>query len=176
MSTGLMAIGMLGAESILGYQADKEQSDAKRAWQTYSNTMTDLSQAMNQNAITQNEILALETSADVAEDIQIDRLRAEGAAQVSAAASGIKGRTIRMGIFDIYRSASIAEGRRTRALDNKFLAFDQQRRSSSMTAALRKNYSFIPKPSLTNTIIGFGSKLEATGIFDPIKPTQTKKK
>ena len=158
MNLRLIMTGMQALSSISSYGADKDQSKAQRVWQQYSNTMTDLSDAMMQNAITQNEVMALEASTDLGMDIQTDSLEAEGMAEVAAAAAGVKGRTVRQAKLDISRSASIAEGRRTRSLANQFLSFDQQRRTSRMTAAMKKNYSYIPKPRLSSYIMDAGVK------------------
>lgn len=40
------------------YAADSVQSKAQKAWQRYSNKMTELSATVGQNAITQNEWMA----------------------------------------------------------------------------------------------------------------------
>lgn len=176
MSIGLMAAGIFGAQGILGYQADKEQSKAQRVWQQYSNTMTDLSDAMMQNAITQNEIFAMEASTDLAQDIQIDVLQAEGAAEVAAAAAGVKGVSVRQVQFDIHRTASIAEGRRTRSLANQFLSFDQQRATSVMTAEMKKSHSFIPKPSASSYLLGTAGKIFGALNTPAPTPSALKKK
>lgn len=159
---------MLGLNMLQGaaqYEADKEEAKAKLAWQKYSNTMTRLSDAMNQNAITENEIITMDAFAEQALDIKKGLLATTASAEVSAAAAGVKGRSVNQSLFDIQRNANIAEGRRQQSLQNAFASFDQQRQSSAMSAALNQDYTYIPKPNFmsymlkaaTNSAQYFGS-------------------
>ena len=152
----MLFAAMLGLNMLQGaaqYQADKAEAKARKAWQRYSNTMVNLSNSLNQNAITDNEVMAMQESTNQAIDIKKDYLQTAATTEVSAAAAGVKGRSVNQALFDVQRNANIAEGRRQGALENAFLAFDQQRQQSSMSAAMQKDYSYIPKPKFASYML-----------------------
>lgn len=147
------ALAMNVGSSLLQYGAESAQAKAQRMWQAYSNKMTRLSDANNQNAITQNEVMTMRSYVDQAIDIKQDALSTAGSITVSAAAAGVKGRSVNQTLFDAARSASVAEGRRQMALQDAFLSFDQQRRQSAFSSALNQDHSYIPKPSLASSLL-----------------------
>lgn len=151
---GPISMGLQSLSALTSYQADKKQAKYQQAMAEYNNTMTALSDAASQNAITGNEILAMEASAAVAEDIQLNELDAQGAAAVNAAVSGVAGRSVATQVFDIKRSANVAEGQRVQDLSNQFLAFDQQRRTSALSSKMQQTSPYIPKPSLSKALMG----------------------
>lgn len=146
-----LAFAALGAVSQ--YSADKGAAKAKRAWQAYSNTMVRLGDRINQNAITDNEVLTLDDSAEQAFDIKKSLLQSEGAIAVAAGSAGVRGKSVNEAVFDVQRSANIAEGRRQKTLAASFLSFDQQRRQSTFAAELNQDRSFIPKPKFSTYLL-----------------------
>lgn len=151
-----LGMDMLGG--FMQYQSDKAEAKAARAYQKYRNTMTNLSNAINQNAITTNEIMSNDAFTREAVDIKKDYLAADANATVSAAAAGVKGRSVNQSLFDIKRSMDVAEGLRQENLRNSWLAFDQQRQTSAMDAALQQDHSYIPKPKLASYLLNAASK------------------
>jgi len=148
-----LSFGLNMASAFGSYQADKASSKAARAWQAYSNTMTRLSDAVNQNSITTNEILSNQASADQAIGIKQSNILTQAQAEVSAAAAGVKGVSVDDVMKDINRNAAVAENARQNDLAASHLAFDQQRRSSSMSAAMQQDYSYIPRPKLGSYLL-----------------------
>ena len=149
-------LGMNAASSLLSFGAQSAQAKAQRAWQAYSNTMVRLSDAQNQNAITTNEVLAMKASTEESIDIQKDFLQSSASAEVAAAAAGVTGRSVSQAMFDIQRSANLAQSRREESLRNQFLSFDAQRKQSTMSAAMQQDHSYIPKPSLASSLLQAG--------------------
>lgn len=153
-------MAMMGAK-VLGaigqYQADKARNKAERAWQAYSNTMTRLSDSVNQNAITSNAILAMETS--VAQGLQIERNAIDASAQVEndAAAAGVTGRSVNRVMFGVMRNAAERENERQINLRNSRLETDQQRLNSRMSAEMQQDYTYLPKPKLASYLLGAAS-------------------
>jgi hypothetical protein len=139
-----------------GYEADKAQYKAKKAWQAYSNTMVSLGAALNQNIITDNEIIARGTFAQEAFNIKRNKLEAEASVEVNAAAAGVKGRSVNQSLLDVQRKAAEKEHMRTIAFDNAMLGFRQQRVNTEMSAAAQKDYSFLPKPSRLGGLLQAG--------------------
>lgn len=157
---------MVGSKFLGGlgdYANAKAESKAKRAWQRYSNTMVRLSDGINQNAITVNEILASDASAQQAFDIQVGELQAGSSTEVAAAASGVKGRSVTAALYDVQRNANIAEARRQEELKNTYLSIDQQRISSAMSAAMQQDHSYIPKPNFFQTMLKSGMEAWQAG-------------
>lgn len=153
------------AQAALGFLSDRAKSKAQKAWQKYQNAMTNLSNAESQNAITMNEIFANQASAMQALDIRKSFLATEATNEVSAAAAGVKGRSVNQVIFDVQRTANIAEANRIETLNTTNLSFDKQRQGSAMSAAMQQDYSYIPKPSFLGSMLGaaMGSYGSTTG-------------
>lgn len=127
--------------------ADKAQYKARKAWQTYSNTMVRLSDSMNQNAITTNEIIAQSAFAEQALGIKRSSILTQAKSEVAAAAAGVKGRSVNQSMIDIQRNAAARETERQTSLSNANLAFDQQRLQSRMSAEMQQDYTYLPKPN-----------------------------
>ena len=172
-----LSLGASMLSGFMSYQADKAAAKAKRAWQAYSNTMIRLSDAQNQNAITTNEILNQQASTDQAIGIKESNILTTAQAEVSAAAAGVKGRSVDMVMLDINRNAAVAERQRETSLINANLSFDQQRRSSSLQAAMQQDYTYIPRPKLgsyllsaaaTSTLGGGGKQSNQPDIQKPV--------
>lgn len=138
------AMNFIGAEA--SYQADKAQWKAQTAWKKYQNTMVNLSNAINQNAITTNEVLAQKAFADQALKIKQGGIITQARVEVAAAAAGVKGRTVNQAMFDVQRNAANRERERQDSFVAANLAFDQQRLQSSMSAAMQQDYTYLPKP------------------------------
>ena len=139
--------GMNFLQAGMQYDADKQQHKAQVAWQKYSNTMVRLSDAMNQNAITTNELLTQEAFANEAMKIKRGSLLTLAKVETAAAAAGTKGRSVNQAMLDVTRNAAVRESERQTSLRNANLAFDQQRLQSGMSAAMQLDYTYLPKPN-----------------------------
>lgn len=140
-------------QGFAGYNAASAQAKAKEKWQAYQNTMLQLSNAQSQNAITDNEIMAQQAFADQGIGIQKSNILTSAKAEVSAAAAGVKGRSVDQAMLDINRNAAAAERQRQIDFANSNLAFTAQRAQSSMSAAMQQDYSYIPKPKLGSYLL-----------------------
>lgn len=128
------------------YQGDAATSKAKRAWQKYSNTMLSLSNAMQQNSITTNQLLASDAFTNQAIQLKKEGIMTSAATEVAAAAAGVKGRSVNLAMRDVKRNAANREAERQEGFKNTMLAVSQQRQNASMSAAMQVDYSYIPKP------------------------------
>lgn len=140
--------GLSMVSSLMSYSAQSQQAKAAQAWQDYQNKMVNLSNAVNQNAINTNETLSNEAFANQAFNLQRGGLVSEAHAEVSAAAAGVKGRSVNDAIVDAQRTTAQQEYQRQQAFVNAGLSFDQQRIQSTQSAAMNQDYSYIPQPSL----------------------------
>lgn len=154
----------------MAYSDAKKSSEAKQAWQSYKNTMTQLSNVNNQNIITTNENLARSKSIDQAFQIDRSEYITSAQAEVSAAASGTGGRSVNAVMFDIEHNASVAQSRRRQDLEDQYLQFDNQRQQSQFQAAMSMDYSPIPEPNPATYMLNFATdayKLYKSGTPKP---------
>lgn len=148
---------------IMSYNSQMKTAKAKRAWQAYSNTMVDLSNAVSQNTITDNTLMAEASFAQEAIDIRRQNLVASASTEVQAAAAGVKGNSVERSLVMVSRNAAEAERNRQIKRESTLMAFQQQRVNAGLQAAMQKDYSYIPKPSFLGTM--FESVSKAAGHF-----------
>lgn len=162
MLAAMAASNALSAASQ--YSADKAESKVRRAWQTYRNTMTRLSDAVSQNAITSNELLSNAAFARQAMQLQKATMATEGSAESSAAAAGVRGKSVNQVVLSIQRSSAEQERERQIQLETSWMASDQQRLNSAMSAAMQQDYSYIPKPKASTYFLGAAMKTATQGM------------
>lgn len=146
--------GMNMLQGMMNYNADKAQAKAQRAWQKYSNKMVDLSNSVNQNAINTNELLAADSFAAQAVQLQTDTALTTAKAETIAAAAGVKGRSVDRTLHQIMNNSAQREAERQEAFRVSKLGFEQQRQQMAMSAAMQKDYSYIPKPKAASYLLG----------------------
>ncbi len=140
------------------YRADKAKAKAQKAMQDYRNKMTNIANAINQNAITQNTTLQVQQSAKQAVFMRRDELSIAGSTAVAAGAAGVRGRSVNATFLDVQRSAGMQEKQRADDLQNYFLQEHQQRLSSTLSAVQNQDLSVIQKPKLSTYLFGAAMK------------------
>lgn len=162
---------MLAAQTLMNfasagskYKAAKQQYKAEKAFQDYRNTMTRLSDAQSQNAITTNETMS--NAAFARQAIQLDKatIGTTGKVAVSAAAAGVRGRSVNQVLIQVQRNSAQQERERQIALESSWLSFDQQRKNSAMSAAMSIDYSYIPKPKASSFYMDAAMNSMQTGM------------
>jgi hypothetical protein len=141
----------------MDYSDAKKAADSKRAWQTYKNSMVQLSNQNNQNIITTNENIARAASVDQSFAIERSEYLTSAQAEVSAAAAGVGGRSPNDVLFDVERNASGAQARRKLDLQSQYLQADNQRKQSEFQAAQSMDYSPIPEPNPATYMLNFAT-------------------
>lgn len=149
-------VGLSFVQTGLSYFAARKEAAARKAMQNYTNQMLALSNAFNQNAITENEIQARQGFADQAILNQRNALQQSSAVENSAAAAGVEGNSVNQAIFDVTRQAAMVESRRQIEYANTMLSFDQQRMGSNFSAAMQRDNSIIPNPDIGSMLLGAG--------------------
>lgn len=153
-----LAVAGQFASGLMEYQADKATAKAQKRIQAWRNTMTNLSNALNQNSITQNQIMSNEASRRQALDIQTDAMTSTSSLMVEAGAAEVAGRSVNQAVLAIKQSADVAEGIREQNLIDSWAAYDTQRVQSGFDAALQQDHSYIPKPNLGTYMLKAGIK------------------
>ncbi len=116
--------------SLLGSSQKNSTAADNRALTEYQNRMRLLSNAANQNTLTQNENIAIQESVQESINIQKNSIRAQGMATVSAAAAGVTGISVGQALLDITRDSAEAEQTRQFNMYKDFANISAQRESS----------------------------------------------
>lgn len=145
-SLGSGASGLFSTWS--DYFAKETSAKNSTAFQNYSNSMTDLSNAVNQDSITLNQIQYIDASAQQSGKIQTQGMTAAGSVEANAAASGVRGNSVNVNLTHVEGSAASAEYNREREFKYAMLGFDQARTTSVVKAAMNKKYSTFAGGSL----------------------------
>lgn len=140
------------------YEADKAQAKAARAWQAYSNKMVDLSNSVSQNALTRNQMMTADAFTNQAVQLRTDSMFTQSQIEVSAAAAGVKGGSVTRVLRQSLRDSVMRENERQEQFQNAMLGIEQQRLNATMSAAMQKDYSYIPKPKFASYFLNAVSK------------------
>lgn len=159
-----MEMGLSALKSGASFIGAMQEAKSKRAWQQYNNAMTRLADGQNQNAITTNVNMAIERSTIQGFEIERSEYQTRGAAEAAAAAAGVSGRSVNQTLFQVERSAAVAQHTRMYDLQGQLLGFEQQRQQSAFQTAQQIDHTYIPNPSPISALMGFGG--DATKIYN----------
>lgn len=151
--------GLSILKTATSYMAAKQEASAKRKWQNYKNSILRISGAMNQNAINQNQNMAVDRSEAQAFEIERDEYTTMAAAEASAAAADTEGRSVNQTIYQIQRSGMMAQSNRLNDLENQIAGFDQQRLNTEMQVVTQTDFSPINSPDIGASLLGLGADL-----------------
>ncbi len=157
-----LQMGLQAATGITNFITESRDRKYKQQIQDYNNKMVRIADALNQNAITTNQNIAVEAS--VAKQFAIARqaMVTKGEVEVAAAATDTVGRSVNQTLYQVQRSADEADSNRARELEQQLAAFGQQRLNSSMQAVQQLDNSFIPKASPVTAMLDIGTKMYST--------------
>lgn len=163
------------AQAISSYSADKATTKAQKAMQAYKNAMANVNNASNQNVMNENQIESNQAFADQAVGIKQQDILTTAQAEVSAAAAGVKGRSVAAVQLDINRSAANAERNRQVQFAQSTLSFASQRQQSAQAAANAQDYSYIPTPKLGSYLLNAAASVAGSkqGMGDRSTPSTT---
>ncbi len=155
---------------------DTEQRMQKAA-QAHRNTMNKLSGAVRQNAVTSAQIQTQDKGARLAQAIQTQSMKDQGAAAVSAAAAGVSGGSVRATMLGLRRSALNAHDARQRNSDSAIMALEEDRKNTSRAVIMGEDISVLPErvadvlpaPSAASALLGL-----TTGLIDTYDANQPK--
>lgn len=148
-----LAIG--GVKSFGSFIVAAREAKNRRKWQAYNNAMVNIQAGQNQNALTINENMLRERSAEEAFLIRRSEYITKASAEVAAAATGTTGRSVQMVMFDIGRNAAVADRDRQRDLDLQLLQIDESRKQVQLQAKMSMDLSDNPGPNPFSAMLGF---------------------
>lgn len=166
--------GIALASQAMQTSAGSEDAKISKKVQKYKERMQALSAATSQNAITTNLTQTMLESGENAIIIQKNRIKAEGAAAVEAAAAGVSGPSVNGTLRDIARNSAQSEYFRQRKLRGDFLQAEASRRGIAMDAKMGKDIGgTLGKPSVAagllnvaNTGLKLYNEYDQEGYFD----------
>ena len=156
-------------ESMANKKAQDAEAAQKRAWAIYSNRLTMLGAASNQNVVSENIVLAGRASTKQAVEIQKNAIRAKASTEVYAAANEFGGGTIDDLLLDVTRNAAGAEDARQDELFNTMTNFQHERENIAATARSRlvnPNFSGGSGLAVLTKVAGTALSAYASGGFD----------
>lgn len=152
-------MGMKALDGWASFATSRIDVRLAQATQAYQNTMSSLSAAASLNSVGLNEIEARDQATRVSQELQVTSLQQEGAADVSAAAAGVAGRSVDSVIAQLRNTAASANHARLTNLRNQYRVAGQERRNVLLAKAYNKDISVIPKPSAASALLGIGASL-----------------
>ena len=102
----MLQMELLAGKGLVDYFNSRNQAKGMKAFQKYKNTMTMLSAAQSQNAITTNWLLERAAFAEQGIDLQKQSMITSARVESAAAGAGVKGRSVNQAMFDVARNAA----------------------------------------------------------------------
>lgn len=119
----------------------------QKKFQEYSNKMTNISNALNQNAITANVLQAQRQGARQSGQIKQQGNAFMGQVNVQAAATGTVGQSVNQTRMAVAQAQANAQFDVDESLNNAYISAYYQRIQSAQSAAMQQDYSVISEPN-----------------------------
>ncbi len=146
-----------GVSQLTSFIAASKKAKADKKWKDYNDKMTRLQDALNQNSITENELQAARREQAQEINIRKSGMQTEASIEASAAAAGVKGRSVNAALFDSKRNVANASQMNKEETEAQMAGFAQARTSSALSADLQINKATIPEPNPTTYMLGFAA-------------------
>jgi len=148
--------------AIAGSAIDSVQYQMQTAAREHRAAMQQISSAMQQNSVVRNEANIRDRSQRLDLSIQQQAIKARGAAEVSAAAAGVKGGSVDMALLGLRRSAMNAQDARLQNTESAFQAAAEQRKNIELSTIFGKDISVLVPPSPASALLGLGASIYDT--------------
>lgn len=151
--------GLQLSQGIAGFMIGSIQAKLALTLQKYQNEMLAVQESMNANKITANEIATQDASVRLNWAIQMQSASDLGAAEVAAAAAGVRGASVDSTMRGLRRSAANAQGARKSQTQNEMRSHRSDRRDNALATVLATNIEVHQGPSILSAAIGVGLNL-----------------
>jgi hypothetical protein len=152
-----------GSQSLMqnvgSYLVASAERKSQRKWQAFNNKMTRLQNAMNQNALTTNQGMAVERSQEQAFNIRKSEYITKSSVEVAAAATGTTGRSVDLVLFEVGKNAAAADRARAQDLTYELMGIDQQKQASSLQTEMQVDRTYLPKPNAAAYAMNFAGDI-----------------
>lgn len=150
----------MGLSALSSFSGDRAQAKAQKRIRAYRNKMANISNAINQNAITTNTTLTIQQSARQAALMRTEDIKVLGSNRVAAAAAGVKGNSVNATLIDAQKDRGMLEQMRREDLQTFFDQTTQQRLGSALSAVNNQDLSYIPKPRLSSYLLNAAASVD----------------
>lgn len=158
----LADMGLNIAAGLGSYFVAKEQSKIQEILQKYQNTMADLSAGMAMNNLAKNRAQVRDNNVFADLSIQSAAMQEQAAYQVEAAAAGVVGNSVAVGMRQREADAARAQSSRERQYSAEMMQLEDQKKNVQMSSIYNRDVSPIQKPSLGASLLGIGANLVQT--------------
>ncbi len=155
-------MGLSVMSGLVNFAVQGEQAKIQKRLQEYQNTMSALSAGMAQNNIQRNAVQVRDNNVFADISVQSASLQEEAALAVEAAAAGVMGNSVAVGLRQRKADAARAQTSRKRQFDAERMQIEDQKKQVKMSAIYNENISPISKPSLGASLLGIGANLMQT--------------
>lgn len=155
-------MGLSVVAGLTNHFVGVEQSKLQGAIQRYQNTMSALSAGQSLNNITRNAAGVRDAAVFAGVSIQAQALEEQAAFQVEAAAAGVIGNSVAVGLRARKADAARAKTSLNRQHTAEKMSIEDQRKQVKMSQIYNKDISPISKPNLGATLLNTGAQLLET--------------
>lgn len=153
------SMGLTVGQGVTGFLNEGIASKLARSMQKYRNEMLQLTAAMNNDVITQNQIRTRDAAVALQFDIELRGAKDRGAAEVAAASAGVSGSNVDKTMRHLRGSALRAHAARKARTAQEMQGHAQERRNNNVSAILGQDIQVIARPSALAHLGGMATKL-----------------
>jgi len=153
-----LQFGLKAVQAGLSYSAAQKRYEAEERWREWRNKMTRIADAQNQNALTENAIQVKAQNDMKALVLRVKGMSTAANANVSAAAAGVKGRSVDDVLLASRRSVAQADFQRTEEFRTGLNDIRHKRRISSLQAVQAQDHSYNAPPSPIASLVGLAGQ------------------
>jgi hypothetical protein len=141
------------------YSAQRHAFTMDSIAREYRENMSNISLAMHNNTLTQNEISARDALVRSGVALQVEGMKQESAAEAGAAAAGVSGGSVTNVMRGMMRSRLMAKHALAQRGAAQSRMNTQARRQAALSAAMNKDITPMVAPSPASALLGLGASL-----------------
>lgn len=159
MSLLYASLGLQVAQGVTNYMTDKAAYDIERIQQKYRRKVAAVQTALDLNAQGENAAALQRSLAAAAISVQRASLRDEGSAIANAAAAGVRGASVDLGLIDLKRSGYEAAFAVEERMKSERNAASVERRNIRIGGVLGQERGSRGGPSAASALLGLGARM-----------------
>lgn len=178
MSWAIASVALSAVSGLLQYNSARATYKAQKKIQAYQNKMTNVANALNQNAITSNILQAQQQTSTQATRVQQKGSEMMGAVNVQAAATGTIGQSADQARLATRQAEAMGEADREDQFESYMTSAYYSRIQSAQSAAMQQDHTYFEKPNLfsyiVNTAAGAANTMSKTQSGSSTSPVDAK--
>jgi len=158
----MQEMGIKAIHGVSSFLVSREEYKVARILEKHQNTMAALSAAQSHNQLTRNSIQIDQQALLTEANDQIVAMQDTEMARLSAAATGTSGNSVDAGLASLGRAKAQRDYSREQARQTAQIGIGDQRRQVELAKIYNQSTSVMPKPSVSNMLLGLGTSLYDT--------------